>query len=298
VAVLPVDVDLALGDDQGVDLALIQWHTPVPDPTAQDLAIAAYIAKGKEGILSELIAWLGDDPRRCKTYRPLFVVAPELSLPYSLDNKLMELASSVERPVVIIAGFEYLAWEDYQAAVRRSKNPGSERDWLNNPDARPYVNAARILIRDSSGTISQFVQPKQYPADPEAHLLPKGLPAILFRSQAAPGQRINFAARVCSDLSHPDKARQFRRDCALAAPASPLDITFVLQCNEDQAATQFLQSIQAYFEPPVAMTETDVGCLVFVNNAGSERGSLQQFGYSQALRHLSVIDERTFSDRA
>jgi hypothetical protein len=143
------------------------------------------------------------------------------------------------------------------------------------------VNAAMVSVRDCHGQRKRYIQPKRHPCDHEQPFLYRASNVLLFSSSnQMPGARFNFCVQICSDFTSDAFVRDLRRECAQRL-LSPLDFTFVLQLNLDQEATQFKNSVRAYFSAPDEMIETNLGCLLFANNANSAHGRSREWGRSK-----------------
>ncbi len=207
-------------------------------------------------------------------------------MPICHDSIISQIAEQLRRPAVIIAGIEYLPWADYRQLIEDLPDMPEKSTWLEGGIDSHVVNAAGIWIRETSGSIKKFVQPKRNPYADEHPIIFPGRNVLLFRSKnQTPGLRLNFCVQVCSDFSSAEFVRVLRQDSAAACPAVPLDIMLLLQSNKDQEREQFKQAAQAYFEPPINKVETDGGCLIFVNNANHATGKTRWWGRSKFHFH-------------
>jgi hypothetical protein len=278
-----VQLDIGLDVDKLVDIIAVQWHTPAPLTNGRWRKIPPDNADAKRVMLGRLKEWLAQE-FAAPSERPLFILFPELSVPLAQHPLLAELINAMTRPAILIAGLEYLTWTEFTDLLHGMNAMPGANAWEEGGRADSVVNAAIIYVRDRRGGIQRFIQPKRHPENHERIYLHSGRHFLIYRSQSQmPGVRLNFAAHICSDFASHRNVQQFRRECATACPGMPLDITFLLQWNEDQHAAQFKQAVQAYFEPPDAMTETEQGVLVFVNNANEVCGKSPLFGRSQFI---------------
>jgi|GEM_PF-6517961 len=278
-AIYPIDIDFELTGDRLIDLFIFQWHTPLPNNWAK---IAANVAQDKGQLLRNFRDWLVQYFDSSQPSRPLFILAPELSMPLFHDSIISEMMNQLRRPAVIIAGLEYLLWTDYRQLIENLSDMPEKEKWLEGGIDSHMVNAAGIWIREAGGSIKRFIQPKRKPYEQEHPVIFPGHNVLLFRSRnQIGGARLNFCIQVCSDFSSANFVRAMREECATVCPSLSLDMTFLLQCNKDQDAIQFKQATQAYFEEPINKLETDAGCLVFVNNANEVLGKTQSWGRSK-----------------
>jgi len=293
-----INLDLQLEQDRLMDIFLFQWPTTFSDQGP----ILPQLANDKATLLKNFRNWLFNYFDNAIPIRPLFIVLPELSMPKCYTNLLDEIARGMNRPTVIIAGLEYLGWDEYHKFIENESASPQPATWFENGDDGCLVNAAGIWIREYSsnnhnGNIKKYLQPKCHPYDHERPYLYPCLNVLVFRSQKqVSGPRLNFCVQICSDFSSASFVRELRQKCVEACSPSgiTLDITFLLQHNEDQDAPQIKQAIQAYFEPAESMAETDGGCLIFINRANDTLGKADKWGKSKILfpfqrrwRHLN-----------
>jgi len=66
-----------------------------------------------------------------------------------------------------------------------------------------------------------------------------------------------------------------------AIPEGRLDLTIVLQWQDNPDAEQFRQGVRTYFSAPVNMVDTNTGALLFVNNGNHTQRTVGQFGGSR-----------------
>jgi hypothetical protein len=280
--VCPVPVDIKLGDDQLIDIFMVQWHTPMPARGHTPTRIPTAFVQQKQEILRQFQTWLMAQPAG-NPVRPAFVIIPELSMPTSQIQVLEDLVHGMQRPIVVVAGMEYQSWADYQRLVQALPDMPDPQSWLEDGQFHNWVNAARIWIREENGQIKSYVQPKRHPqADEQAIPLYSGKNVLVFRSSTqADGRHMNFLIQVCSDFTNVASVRELRQQVAVKCEGLRIDFTILLQMNEDQDAEQFKQAVKEYFEPPNLLVHTEDGSLLFVNNASERRGKSLQWGDSR-----------------
>lgn len=266
--VLPVEIDFCLGNDKLIDIFILQWHTPEPFRNHTWTKMASQDADKRRQVLGTFQNWLRNDFDRNQPSRPLFIVAPELSVPACHANLLDQLAEQVNRPTVIIAGLEYLTAEEYLDIRQGLSSMNELENWQENVPVGSVVNAAVIWIHEGSNTNTRkYIQPKCHPCDEESRYLYQGSNTLVFKSSnQMAGRHLNFCVQICSDFNSEQNVKHLRQELAEHL-TSVLDLTFLLQRNKNQEATQLKEAIKAYFEPPYRMVQTSAGCLVCVNNA-------------------------------
>jgi hypothetical protein len=279
-----VGLDVHLPADRLVDLFLLQLHTPAPLEAGGLGPLQPMVSAARGQFLEGFARWLREDYQPANPDRPFFVLIPELSVPLQHLPILEGIATAANRPVFIIAGIEFLHFEQYRALLNTMESMPSRPDWLANGHAGHLVNAAFVVVKDRQNNILRFVQTKRNPSDAEALTHFPCQQALLFQSiNQGQGARLNFCVQICADFTNEAQVRELRKACEVASNGRQLDFTFVLQRNENQTAVHFKRSIAAYFEPPNEMTDTSAGCLLFVNNANATFGKSDVWGKSMLL---------------
>lgn len=275
-----ISLDLALGDQGLVDIIVLQWHTPDPDP-ANGLKIPGGLAAERGQILENLRQWLTSSFERETEPRPLFIVAPELSFPMCHTGLARQLVAGLNRPTVLIAGLEYLSCAEYLSLLDSLPDMPTVGTWRNSHDPTRSVNAAAIWVREATGTVKAFVQRKRNPAHIEATYLSAGRDVLLFRTNnQSPGSRLNFGVQLCADFTSAECVTSLRRSATGVLGSAPLDMMFVIQHNKSYDANQFRQGSRDYFSAPHDQIETGQGCILFVNNASAAPGKAADWGRS------------------
>ena len=281
--IFPVDLNLQLTQDRLIDIFILQWHTPLPVHEHNLEKIQPLLAEEKVALFNNFGNWLLNYFDVNTLSRPLFIVTPELSMPVSCDNLLDQIVNKINRPTVIIAGLEYLRWDEYSDFVGNLPCMPQPETWLTDGRENNVVNAAGIWIRDANGEFKKYIQPKLNPqADEQAIPLYQGQHTLFFRStDQGTGPRLNFCVQICSDFTNAAFVQQLRQRIAAKCPGICLDLTFLIQCNPDQEAVQFKQAIQTYFDVPNGRAPTQDGCLFFLNNANKKTGKSTKWGRSK-----------------
>ena len=278
----PISTSWALASDTLVDFFILQWRTPLLEERGACKSIDTNLAKERENFLREFHSWLVPNFDKKKPVRPLFIIAPELSLPIACEQAVNDLVSNLNRPTVFIVGYEFLVWKQYLELIEASDLPEKEK-WCKGGNEGGFVNAAGIWISDGKGNKKKYLQTKSSPSRPEHAAVFSGTSYLLFLTEnQANGKRLNFSVQICSDFTSDEKVKSFRKNLGSTQPPHNLDITILLQCNPDQNAIQFRSAIKTYFLPPVeGMIDTTKGCIVLVNNSNEAHGLSTEWGQSK-----------------
>lgn len=277
---IPVPIHFCLNQEHLIDIFILQWHTPEPFEHHIWTKMIPQDAERRGRILQKFQNWLCNNFDRSQPVRPLFLVAPELSVPIQHMVYLDQIAEQLRRPTVIIAGLEYLKAQEYLAIRQLLPEMTAMTDWREDIPNECVINAAAIWIHDGlDGNIRKYIQPKRHPCDEESTYLYSGSNCLLFKSlNQEPGARLNFCVQICSDFNNEQYVENLRRELA---EHLTLDLTFLLQCNKDQERTTLKEAIRKYFEPPLGMVATEDGCLLCVNNASQNIQNTNIWGKSK-----------------
>lgn len=96
--VLPVEIGFCLGNDKLIDIFILQWHTPEPFRNHTWAKMASQDVDKRKQVLGTFQDWLRSDFDGNQSSRPLFIVAPELSVPACHLHLLDQLVEQVNRP--------------------------------------------------------------------------------------------------------------------------------------------------------------------------------------------------------
>ena len=108
--ILPIDSGVALDNCDSVALLLLQWRTAIPlDSNGVWQPPDQAEIHEKRRVLTELASHLVS-----RQSKPLFVVAPELSLPAELIPDVERLIKSSIKPIIVMAGLEHLSHISYE----------------------------------------------------------------------------------------------------------------------------------------------------------------------------------------
>lgn len=293
--IYPIELDFSLPDNKFIDIFIIQWHTPLLFNNNNWNHISPSLTRSKNVLLTAFKSWLTDYFMNNFDTQPLLILAPELSVSYDHIPILNEISTQINRPTIIIVGLEYLDWSQYEKIITEFQDMPQPDKWLKkNEQNNPAVNAAYILVRDNNGNVKKFIQPKIHPQDHESMYLNSGENVLFFNSiNRMNGYKFDFITQICSDFTSARFVTDLREAIESEINGSSIDMTFLLQCNEDQTAEQFQQAFQMYFDKADKMAKTNDGCLVSINNANSKMGKTLKWGYSKF--HFPAKRWRTLS---
>ena len=279
-----IELDVELPHERTIDLFLLQLHTPAPLDPGGLARCPEPTATTRGESLRRFAGWLDQEYRPAHPDRLFMVILPEVSVPQQHLHILEGIAAAADRQAFVIAGIEFLPFEDYRTLLESMPDMPDHPRWLQNTHGGTFVNAAFVAAQDANGHVRRFIQTKRNPSDAEAPVIFRCDETLLFRSRnQTNGRRLNFCVQICSDFASDERVREFRRGCEQELDGRPLDFTIVLQRNENQTVPHFKRGISAYFEAPDGMANTENGCLVFVNNASEAFGQSDAWGQSMLL---------------
>ena len=273
-----VNLNLQLPADQLVDLFLFQWHTPEPIGGGTFHKIANPYVTQKRAVLEQF----RDQFLARANPRLAFVILPEMSVPLSCVDVLMDVVNRVTSPLVIIGGIEPLPWAEYLGlAGSMGDTPVIEAPGNGNP-ASLWMNTAAVWVKADTGRILKFTQPKLHPSDLELPQFHRGENLIVFQSADQSAlRRLNFCVQICSDFCSRRFVLNLRATMGEVCPGLHLDFLFLPQHNPYQEKAQFQESIDAFFDRTQPGLQTNEASLVFVNNASPIRGKAKAYGGSR-----------------
>ena len=147
VIVSPVKLDLCLGEDRRIDIFILQWHTPEPFRNHTWAKMASQDAEKRGRVLQKFQNWLCNNFDRNQPVRPLFVIAPELSVSIQHMIYLDQLAEQLKRPAVIIAGLEYLEAQQYLDIRQSLREITAMTNWREDiPDGCVVASGAILQV--------------------------------------------------------------------------------------------------------------------------------------------------------
>ncbi len=276
--VYEVNLDISLPDNLRIDLWLVQWHTPTP---VGFQPIGEPHRSEKARIIEQLTELLRQPAQTSPANHLAMVVFPEISLPKDQLRAIEELLAARDRPTIVVAGFEHLTWVDYEALATEMPDTPQLETCDAAHQAGTYVNVAGIWIRDRSGNVSRYLQPKLNPSDAEQPDLLAGQNVLVFKSDdQRSGHRLNFCVQICSDFCSRAFVEELRKDIDDRMPAMQLDMLVLPQHNPNRRAAQFMEAFDTYFDRGVEGSQTEGGCIIRVNNSALDHGKSEEYGDS------------------
>ncbi len=273
-----VNLDISLPDDMMIDLWLVQWHTPTPNSFQP---IAEPYRSEKASIIGQLTKLLRESARTTPADRLAMVVFPEISLPKDQRGAIEELLTIRDRPTIVVASFEHLAWADYETLLAEMPNTPQPEICDAERQAGTFVNVAGIWIRDRSGNVNRYLQPKLHPSGSEQPAVFEGQNVLVFKSNdQASRRRLNFCVQICSDFCSRTFVEELRQAIDKRIPGHQLDMLILPQHHDKRKANQFPEAFDTYFDPGVAGVQTDDGCIIRVNNSAPNHGKSEMYGDS------------------
>lgn len=276
-----IEHGISLPDSSACELSLLQWHTPVPQP-ANAWKLCATVVEERRKTLQAIRNCITNPDEGAHQAEPLIIVAPEISLPLRLRDEIDALVNTVDRQIVVVAGFEHLIPSEYDQLLKQSASQALDEDWRVVDCDNTFVNCAGIWIRSPGEAPRFYLQRKAVKSEPEKNiqLLVTQQAQVFISTNQDAGHRLNFLPQICSDFTSPGRVSQLRRKIAEDIGPTQIDIAFVIQYNKNLDADEFWQGSKAYFEPAKKAAETDAGCIVHVNNAKSKSRRESHFGGS------------------
>ena len=211
-----------------------------------------------------------------------FTILPEYCIPGLTGVQLIEerlLSESWANGTVLIGGLDGVTRDEYADLLSHSR---THHDQHLNGVARvatdQWVNCSITWIKSSDGQLQRWVQPKLWPAWPEAsgqnQSMFKGGSIFLFRGHRTNGEPFIFGTLVCFDWIAPTTPAPYERILEQTHHEAghaqlPLTWLFVIQHNDKPSYYDFLNNVAGFFRntsyPNATRTNT---CIVFANTAG------------------------------
>jgi hypothetical protein len=276
--ITPIAVDIRLAAENNfVDLILLQWWSTPPIPNQHRWQVVNDSELSfKKAVLALLTEWIRQTNRRS---RPLFIVAPENSIPDELVDVIDSLMATVSN-CVFIGGLVPLKAADYSTYHPAFKRPLIDDDGL-------LVNAVGIWIRPYSGnSMDCYLQVKRHLAAQEELNFTKGDELWLFENRERRG--LTFFCSICADFTADTKVTDLLSVFDDGRP-SAVDLGFIVMMNPHRDAKEFARAATAYFSRSSTDTPyTDRSALVYLNNPSPGPES-RHFGASEiAFRYREV----------
>lgn len=227
-----------------------------------------------------------------------FTILPEYCVPGLDGVDLIEerlQADSWTNGTVVIGGLDGVSREDYgQLLDAGHTHHDTERNGVGRLAPDQWVNCSITWVKSKNGSVSRWVQPKLWPAWPEARgenqRMFRGGSIYLFRGQRTHGEQFIFGTLLCFDWIAPSEPSPRERIlAAIHSEASgaqlPLTWLFVLQRNDRPSHPDFLHNVVSFFNnrsyPNATRSHT---CLIFANTAGLKQpGFCTEYGSTSAI---------------
>ena len=103
--IFPIDLNLQLTQDRLIDIFILQWHTPLPAHDHIWKKVPLQLAKEKVALFDNFGKWLLNYFDVNTPPRPLFIVAPELSMPICCDDLANKIVNN--KPLGEIYGVDF-----------------------------------------------------------------------------------------------------------------------------------------------------------------------------------------------
>ena len=274
--ITPLQVDIRLADKNSfVDLILLQWWSTPPTEHKWRNVDRSEL-EFKRLVLARLHDWLSKNDRKS---RPVFIVAPENSIPHELVDEIDGLMRATSN-CVFIGGLVPLTSREYSDYRVQFRKPLIEDDGL-------LVNTVGLWIRPyGNNDVTHYLQVKRHLIPAEELNFTKGEEVWLFTNPHSRG--LTFFSSICADFTAKEKVEDLLSAFSSAQSCS-VDLGFVVMMSPHRDAKQFAEAATAYFSRPNQdKLKTDLSALVYLNNPsrGPER---RDFGASEvAFRYLEV----------
>ena len=227
-----------------------------------------------------------------------FTILPEYCIPGLEGVGLIEERLGSEdwaKGTVLIGGLDGITKEEYEALLTPdSSHHDQETNSVSRVADDQWLNCSITWVKSSEGQVLRWVQPKLWPAWPEAssqnRTMFKGRSIYLFRGQRTNGEAFVFGTLVCFDWiarMNPSPIERILEETHSAANGAQLPLTwlFVIQRNEKPSHYDFLSNVVEFFRPKSHPNATRTNtCIVFANTAG-----LAQPGYCAEYGSTSLI---------
>ncbi len=227
-----------------------------------------------------------------------FTILPEYCIPglegvEFIEKRLQE--STWANGTVLIGGLDGISKAEYLLLLEpEHTHHDQELNGAAQVGDDQWLNCSITWVKSSDGQVLRWVQPKLWPAWPEASgedgSIFKGGSIYLFKGLRTNGEAFIFGTVVCMDWIGPISPRVYERILEATHGAAgeaqlPLTWLFVIQRNKRPSHPDFLNNVVSLFReksyPNATRTNT---CIVFANTAGlGHPGYCDSFGSSLVL---------------
>jgi hypothetical protein len=222
-----------------------------------------------------------------------FLVQPEFSIPWAMVPEIEDYLAKNEWPrnTIIISGIEPVSMDNFAQLLAKSDNPPEAKKLSG--QAAKFANFCCIWIKDQSGKLLRFVQPKLRPSAPEqaAQSMYEGDFVLLFQAEL-----LSFLCLLCFDAiaeeafgSLASRLIEGVSQLATKGQSVNLDLLFVPQHNEYAEHPEFLRFAQTILTKAGPKVRTDTCAVVYLNSASNSSGrSRHTFGRSSIYYRVGV----------
>ena len=227
-----------------------------------------------------------------------FTIVPEYCIPGLGGVDFVEerlRAGTWANGTVLIGGLDGVSKAEYsQLLGSEHTRHDEELNGLARVADDQWLNCAITWVKSGDGKVVRWVQPKLWPAWPEAsseeQRMFKGGSVYLFRGQRTNGETFIFGTLVCFDWIAPPTPSTYERileETHREANEAQLPLTwlFVIQRNGRPSHHDFLNNVVSFFRDRSYPNATrGNACLVFANTAGLEHpGYCAQYGSTSLI---------------
>ena len=229
-----------------------------------------------------------------------FTIFPEYGIPAPEGLELVEQA--LRRPdwpnqTIVVGGTDALNKKQYSDLVTQCGSHVDPANDLGRVSAGQWVNCGIIWIKDESGEVSRWLQPKLHPSWGEEDVpnsqMFMGKSAFVFKGSHDDGTPYRFAVLICFDWIADINGRRPWREIlrTLSDQAAelggylPISWLFVIQHNRSPSHHSFMNEVNDFFDHRFAANvRRDRACLLFANSAGRDApGRIQKFGNTSLI---------------
>lgn len=259
-------------------------------------------AEAKPRILSEISRTLaiarGSHHGQDRTH---FTIFPEYTVCGLEGIKLIDdavKAGEWPRRTIVIAGTDALTKHEFQSlCAQEGTHHDAAHNSLEGIQENDWINCQIIWVKDASGIVEKWLQPKVEPAWPEQDItcatMYRGKSIFTFRGQFEGGTFYRFSSLVCFDWIGAVNGtkiwqwviNELQRQATEAQGEYSLSWFFVIESNRRPSHHTFLNEVTRFFHQNIAPAiHRSATCLVFANGAGkSAPGIAEFFGQSSLI---------------
>lgn len=227
-----------------------------------------------------------------KNQQAHFVLFPEYSIP-GLDGVQAITSFMVQNswPKIVISGVEGLSKEQYQQLCEQSNTNCHRKNKPDQVGSNEWVNCSVTWIKDNSGNINKYVQPKVCPAWTEKNIryaqMFRGKASYLFSAKYENNSPCRFTTFICFDwigkINGLDTkvVDDFLHSMNTSCQGNPQQLhwIFVLQENDEPNDDLFVQATSTFLtqRSQYNLVDRSKAAIVLVNNAARNDTSDRAF---------------------